>query len=147
MRVDGRRFVAEREVETRRRDDGRIELVAPAPGLFRGGSAEGALVSGGGVLGELEVLGTRVRLRVPADAYGVVVELPPGRRLARRPVDVTTVLAVLDPEGAAVGKVSGESAAAAASSGGPVFRTPLGGRYRHRAPTRSCSRATRCGRA
>lgn len=129
MHLDGRRFVAERALEARRRDDGRIELIAPAPGLFRGGPSMGALVSAGGVLGELEVLGTLVRLRVPSDAYGLVVELPPGRRLARRPVDAATVLAVLDPEGAAVGGALHGASATTASSGGPVFKTPLGGRY------------------
>lgn len=129
MREDGRRFVPERIVRAKKRDDGRVELIAPGPGLYRGGPLEGAQVAPGGALGELEVLGVLVRLRAPMDVHGIVVEPPSGRRLARRPVDGRTVLAVLDPAGITAARSIEESTGAAASAGGPVFRTPLGGRY------------------
>lgn len=130
---DGRRFEPESSVRARRREDGLLELLAPGPGLWRGAPEPGALVSPGSALGELEVLGVLHRLRAPSDAYGVVSESAVsegGRRLARRPVEAGAVLAVLDPDG-----VVGARGAAiadetrAASGGGPVFKTPLGGRY------------------
>lgn len=127
--VDGRRFVSERVLKVRRREDGRVEVLGPGPGLFRGSPPEGALIPPGGVVGELEVLGAMVRLRLPSDAFGVVVEAPSGRRLARRPVDAATVLAVLDPEAATGAASTAQTEAASANTSGPVFRTPLGGRY------------------
>jgi acetyl-CoA carboxylase biotin carboxyl carrier protein len=129
MQADGRRFVPERRVRARRRGDGLIELSAPMPGLFRGGPREGATIAPDDILGELEVLGVLHRLRVPSDAYGTVVEVPRGRRLARRPVDCGAMLVVLDPEGAREHRAAPSAVLADESSGGPVFRTPLGGRY------------------
>ena len=126
---DGRRFAPEAGVRSRRREDGRIELIAAGPGLWRGAPAKGALLGAGEALGELEVLGVLHRLRVPADAYGVVVEVPDGRRLARRPVDAGARLAGLDPSGASGVLELGGAAEGRAASGGPVFKTPLGGRY------------------
>lgn len=126
---DGRRFEPELSLRARRREDGRIELSAPGPGLWRGAPEAGALVTAGGELGELEILGVLHRLRAPADAFGVVVELPSGRRLARRPVGAGTVLCVLDPEGASGAALTASPLEARAASGGPVFNTPLGGRY------------------
>jgi len=129
MTGNGRRFEPEAGVRSRRRDDGRIELLAPGPGLWRSAPSNGALLGAGEALGELEVLGVLHRLRVPADAYGVVIELPDGRRLARRPVDAGAVLVVLDPSGASGVLDVGGPAETRAASGGPVFKTPLGGRY------------------
>lgn len=126
---DGRRFAKGLEVRGERDDAGRLTLFAPRPGLWRDAPREGALVRPGDAVGELEVLGVVHALRAPADAFGVVSGLPGGRRLGRRPVDARTALMTLDPEG-----VSGEEAAkvaaeAAADASGPVFRTPLGGRF------------------
>ncbi len=57
-----------------------------------------------------------------------MVQRPAGRRLARRPVDHGALLLVLDPEGVA-GGAAAVASAAAATEGGPVFKTPLGGRF------------------
>lgn len=129
MQIDGRRFVPELALAARVMDDGKIALSAPAPGLFRGGPAPGALVTPGSVVGELEILGVLHRLRAPSDAFGVVTAAGGGRRLGRRPVDAATVIVVLDPEA-----VSGAQDASIAhekhgEASGPVFETPLGGRY------------------
>ncbi len=129
MLEDGRRFAPELALTARATGDGKISLYAPAPGLWRGAPAEGALITPGSVLGELELLGVLYRLRVPEGAFGVVTELPPGRRLGRRPVDGSTVLVVLDPEAATGQRGAGVVTEARGEASGPVFRTPLGGRY------------------
>ncbi|MCB9591953.1 MAG: hypothetical protein H6719_04410 [Sandaracinaceae bacterium] len=108
--------------------DGRATLAAPRPGLWRDGPPEGALVRAGTSLGALEVLGRQLPLVAPRGAFGVVTELPDGRHFARRPVDFGARLMVLDPEGIA-GAATLEAGAADADASGPVFRTPLGGRF------------------
>jgi acetyl-CoA carboxylase biotin carboxyl carrier protein len=129
--TDGRRFVPELVVRAKKSADGTIELFAPRPGLWRSAPALGSFVEAGGELGELEVLGVLYRLRVPHDVHGVVDRLPSGRRLARRPVDPASALCAIDPSGAFASKHAAESAKAEAeaAASGPVFRTPLGGRY------------------
>lgn len=109
--------------------DGRVVLRAPCPGLWRDAPPEGALVRAGSALGALEVLGRVLPLVAPAGAFGVIVERPGGRRLARRPVDHGAMLVVLDPEGVAGGALAGAAASEAVADGGTVFRTPLGGRF------------------
>jgi acetyl-CoA carboxylase biotin carboxyl carrier protein len=123
---DGRRFVPERQARAEARDLSTLALFAPQPGLYRGGPGAGALVLPGSPIGELEVLGTLYRLRAPDDAFGIVVA-ERGKRVARRAVDATSVLFVLDPEGARDSPAA--AVETASESGGPVFRTPLGGRY------------------
>jgi acetyl-CoA carboxylase biotin carboxyl carrier protein len=59
----------------------------------------------------------------------VVTEVPEGRPLGRRPVDASTTLVVLDPEAATGARAAGAVAQAHGEASGPVFRTPLGGRY------------------
>ncbi len=129
MQLDGRRFAPALTLTARPTDDGKVALYAPSPGLWRGAPPKGALVTAGAMLGELEVLGVIHRLLVPRDAFGAVVALPEGRRMGRRPVDASTPLVVLDPEAAAGHAQAGAVATAAGPSTGPVFRTPLGGRY------------------
>jgi len=126
---DGRRFACEMIARATPREDGTIALYAPSPGLWRDAPAEGALVRGGDAIGELEVLGVLHRLRAPAGAHGLVIELPSGRRLARRPVDAGSALCVLDPSATSVREAAESRAATSAASSGPTFRTPLGGRY------------------
>lgn len=109
------------------RADGKVRLLAPRPGLWRSPPALGALIRHGDSIGELEELGRLHRLRAPQGAYGIVEEVE-APKLARAPVDHATVLLVLDPE-AIVGAAAEEEAAIASEATGPVFRTPLGGRY------------------
>ena len=121
-----------------RREAGRFVLAATRPGVVRGLPALGTVVGAGETLGELEVLGTVLRIVVPSGAHGVVVGVGIGRSgeavsatgmRAKWPVAYGTDLVALDPE------VGGARAAGAAlsdaetASTGLVFRTPLGGRY------------------
>jgi len=126
---DGRRFASALEVRGERDDAGRLTLFAPQPGLWRHAPPEGALIRPGAVVGELEVLGVLHVLRAPQDAFGVVGSLPGGRRLGRRPVDARTALMTLDPEGVSGTEAAKVAAQAADGATGPVFRTPLGGRF------------------
>lgn len=126
-RRDGRRFAPELDAKLER-VDGQTRLLAPRPGLWRDAPIEGALVRPGDLIGELEILGERHRLRAPAGAFGVVGDLPDGRRFARRPVDHGARLMTLDPEGVEGGAAAIEANEDDATSG-PVFRTPLGGRF------------------
>lgn len=128
--IDGRRSVPELEARAVHGEDGRVTLFAPRPGLWRGAPLPGSLVTPGSPIGELEVLGVLHRLRAPEGAFGVV-EAPAGkvRRFARQPVDHASPLMELDPEGVAGAGAARAVVGHAASSGGPVFRTTLGGRY------------------
>ncbi len=107
--------------------DAGLRLLAPRPGYWRARPAVGALVTPGAGIGELEELGQVYPLRAPAGAFGVVVEVA-SPELARAPVDHRTALMRLDPE-AAVGGAAVQLATSEAELSGPVFRTPLGGRY------------------
>lgn len=124
---DGRRFASVLEASLERRGD-EVVLLAPGPGLFRDAPEIGSLVRAGSIIGSLEVLGVIHRVRAPAGAFGVVCELSEGRRVARRPVGYGTRLMTLDPEGVKDGArlidEPGDD-----SGGGPVFCTPIGGRY------------------
>ena len=124
---DGRRFGSVLEAKLEREGD-RVALLAPRPGLFRDGPELGSLVRAGALIGSLEVLGAIHRVRAPAGAFGVVSELPEGRRLARRPVGYGTRLVTLDPEGVSAGAALVEGPSDT-RDGGPVFRTPIGGRF------------------
>jgi len=103
-------------------------LRAPMPGLWRDAPPAGALIREGSALGALEVLGEVRPLVAPAGAFGVVGDVF-GQDHARRPVDASTALMTLDPEG-----IDGASELLAAQedeadAAGPVFRTRLGGRF------------------
>lgn len=107
----------------------RIEVRAPAVGLWREAPAPGTLVRPGDAIGRIEVLGVLHRLVAPAGGHGIVVPGDGGER-ARRPVEYGQRLLVLDPEAAA--GVAAEDAAAAtgpAAGEGPVFRAPTSGRF------------------
>ena len=108
-------------------EGGAIELHAPAPGFYREAPREGALVRPGDAIGALEVLGVIHPLRAPKGALGVVSQrVEP--KLARPPVDYGTRLFVLEQQ--ELGALAADALEeAGAAHGGPVFKTPLGGRY------------------
>lgn len=117
----------------------RIEVRAPAVGLWREAPPIGSLVRPGDAIGRLEVLGVLHRLIAPAQAHGVVslpadadADVDRGQgALARRPLQHGQVMLVLDPE-AAAGVATGAAAAgedARAAESGRVFRAPMSGRF------------------
>ncbi len=110
------------------RIDGAQVLQSPQPGLWRDAPPAGALIRAGSSLGALEVLGAVFPLIAPAAAFGVVTGLPEGQRAALRPVDHGARLMTLDPEGLA-GAALTEETTDDDTADGPVFRTPLGGRF------------------
>lgn len=117
-------------VRIRKRDDGKLELLAPLVGLYREAPARGSLVFPSSRVGRLEVLGELVPLSAPEGAHGLVLEHgpdPEGR--ARRPVGYGDVLVVLDPE---VGRADAEHEAEVEASqhqDGTFFRAPSSGRF------------------
>ncbi|MCX4247604.1 acetyl-CoA carboxylase biotin carboxyl carrier protein [Paraliomyxa miuraensis] len=126
--VDGRLFTPEL-VARLERDGTALVLRSPAVGLWRGAPAAGSMVSPGGLVGELEILGVLHRLRAPDDAGGVVLERP-GPAAARRAVAYDDELLRLDPEaGPARAGVGEGGGVAQAEAGGLVFRSPLSGRF------------------
>lgn len=113
-----------------RKVDGRIEILAPAPGLWREAPAVGTVVAPGAAIGRLEVLGRLHPLTVPAGAHGAVVEVFEEGR-ARSAVDHATVLLTLDP--AAAGAVIADAATEAEDdAAGLAFVAPMSGRFYHR---------------
>jgi acetyl-CoA carboxylase biotin carboxyl carrier protein len=129
VRRDGRRF-AHDLLPLTKEIDGKIALLAPAPGLFRNGQPMGIRLVPGARLGELEVLGALRRLVVPDDVEGVIVAMPEGAPRARIPMAYGTQIVLLDPEaGAPAGTRASRVATASKSASGLVFKTPLGGRY------------------
>jgi acetyl-CoA carboxylase biotin carboxyl carrier protein len=128
---DGRVYQPERTAMAKVQSDGRIEVQAPAVGLWRAGPTPGTVVLGGGSLGELEVLGVVHRLWAPAEARGAVVERPDGEKNASVAVGYGDPLVVLDPEAAGetgAGPVAG-AADAVQSEHGRLFRAPTSGRF------------------
>lgn len=126
--VDGRLFTPEL-VAALRRDGDHVVLLSPGVGLSRGAPPAGSVVTPGGLVGELEVLGVLHRLRAPDEAAGVVLE-PPGPRLARRPVAYGEVLVRLDPKATpALADATLDQGATASDARGVVFRSPLSGRF------------------
>lgn len=105
---------------------GMIELRAPQPGQFVPAIAAGDLVSPGGVIGELVVLGRASAVVVPhATAAGIAV------RVASAPhaVGYGEALAAIDPSLQHAAGVPGEAAVAAPTIEGLVFRAPTSGRF------------------
>lgn len=126
--IDGRLFLPELTARSRR-EGNRIELLSPAVGYLIAPPPSGSLVGPGTVLGEIEVLGVRHRLRAPADAVGLVLPQD-GHRLSRTPVQWADVMLVLDPEASPQGQAADAAAqAAGADEGGLAFVSPLSGRY------------------
>jgi acetyl-CoA carboxylase biotin carboxyl carrier protein len=108
----------------------RVEVRAPAVGLWRDAPPAGSLVRPGDSLGRLEVLGVMHRLIAPAQARGIVTT-PAQQELARRPLQHGQVMLVLDPE-AAASTATGDAAADQAARGaeqGVVFCAPFSGRF------------------
>jgi acetyl-CoA carboxylase biotin carboxyl carrier protein len=114
--------------------DGLLELRAPMPGLFAPAVAQGELVTAGGVIGELIVLGRSTALLAPHAAAGVptatgLVVQAGGTGV--RAVGYGDVLVALDPSlqlgGAALSP--SEPALAASPVAGLVFRAPTSGRF------------------
>jgi acetyl-CoA carboxylase biotin carboxyl carrier protein len=106
-----------------------IELRAPGPGMFVPWIAQGDLVSPGGAIGAIVVLGRASALVVPrgtaAPATGIALALPP----ATHPVGYGDVLVALDPSlQLAAGAIAGP-AATAATIDGMVFPAPTSGRF------------------
>jgi acetyl-CoA carboxylase biotin carboxyl carrier protein len=140
MAREGRTFQPRMMALARPNDDGRVEILAPGVGLWRGGPEPGALVRPGDSLGQLEVLGVLYRLDAPEQARGVVVAPPPEHipdPRARRPVTHGQRLLLVDP-GLTAGLIAdpGPEAAGAGKqpdAGGLVFRTPMSGRFYSRA--------------
>lgn len=126
---DGRVFRSELEALAATRDDGMIEVRAPAVGWWRSPPPKGVVVQPGTAVGELEVLGVRHRLVAPATARGMIVELPEGPRRGRIPAGYAEALMVLDPEAAGVVMEEGAAEAERAGEGGLVFRAPSSGRF------------------
>ncbi|MEZ4440630.1 MAG: hypothetical protein R3B72_16140 [Polyangiaceae bacterium] len=118
------------ELGKRRRDDGKIEILAVGVGLWREGPPKGSLVTPGMAFGRLEVLGVLHPLEVPAGVRGVVTDegRKKGPGIARRPVGHGEVLAVVDPE-RALGAGAGDAAAAVEEATGLSFGAPTSGRY------------------
>ena len=93
--ADGRVFEKILVAPTRRAD-GKLVVIAPRPGLFRGGPSKGQLVHAHAQIGELEVLGVLHLLHSDATAHGLVVS-EPASPLARRAVGYGDALFELDP--------------------------------------------------
>lgn len=125
--MDGRIHRHEIVVKSRATADG-VELLAPMPGSFREGPAQGDPIGPGGRIGVLEVLGVLHELHAPADVEGVVVG--DGLRTGERPVGHGDVLVRLVAH-ATTSRTSGGATGRAATStdGKLVFRSPLSGRY------------------
>lgn len=109
--------------------DGRIEVRAPAVGLWREAPAPGTLVRPGDAIGRIEVLGVLHRVIAPAHARGIVVA-PADEIPARQALGHGQAMLVLDPE-AAAGVVAEDAAVVEAGTAaeGPVFRAPTSGRF------------------
>lgn len=108
-------------------EGGLFLLRPPTVGLWRDAPAKGSLVTPGGPIGALEILGRRVPLVAPHDAAGIVTEVFDEAR-ARSPVDYSTVLLRLDPEGAGEA-VAATAAAGESAEGGLIFASPMSGRF------------------
>lgn len=104
-----------------------LELLSPAPGLFRFAVQLGDIIREGTVLGTLEVLGQPVIVTAPAGASGAVVALA-DRTLARPAVDHGTTLVTLDPTATSAASIAPATSAATHATG-LVFRAPTSGRF------------------
>ncbi len=126
--IDGRQFAPE-FTATLRTEDGQLHLLAPTVGVWRDAPVPGTLVTPGGLIGELEILGVCHRLRAPEGAAGLVMERS-GPRLARQPVAYGDLLLQLDPDASpATAGAATTAAGASADARGQIFVTPLSGRF------------------
>lgn len=108
------------------------EVRAPAPGWFHLALAADHLVAPGDIIGDLEILGRRVRLVSPPAVRGLV-KLPPGPAVARRAVAYGDMLfRVATDVSIGAADAAGASASAAErdrAARGLVFRAPTSGRF------------------
>lgn len=107
------------------RDGERTILKSPSPGWFRPAIAHGELISAGRMLGELVVLGRRVRVVAPdiAGAASLATDAP-------RAVGYGDALVVVDQAAAARRQTDPPRAASTAELADQlVFRAPTSGRY------------------
>lgn len=127
----GRTFEHTVTAVAKKRDDGKIELLAPLVGLWRDHPVKGTIVSAGYGIGEIETLGLMHRIEVPSGAAGLVCEVGGPSGLARRPVGFGALLAVLDPSASAELGIAVATAEASAPTveGAFVFSSPSSGRY------------------
>lgn len=106
-----------------------IELRAPSPGMFVPWISQGDLVTPGGSIGELVVLGRASALVVPRSgdvpATGLALQLPS----AIHPVGYGDVLVALDPSLHLAATAAGAPGAATATVDGLVFHAPTSGRF------------------
>jgi acetyl-CoA carboxylase biotin carboxyl carrier protein len=124
MREAGRAFRSEAVAIAKSRDDGLVDLCSPSVGFFREGPRAGEVLVEGSAFGELEVLGLRVALKVPA-VRGAVVEAS-----RHRAVGYGEPLVTIDPRSAAGGaEVVAQKTASADTSSSLVFRFATSGRY------------------
>jgi acetyl-CoA carboxylase biotin carboxyl carrier protein len=113
-------------------DSALIELRAPAPGVFVPSIALGDLVTAGGPIGELVVLGRGIVLLAPrasggVAATGIAVRLAGAGVCA---VGYGDVVVALDPSLSVAAGARGEATAAAQPAvDGLVFRAPTSGRF------------------
>lgn len=133
---DSRSFVPELLALLERLDAGRVELLAPSPGLWRDAPSVGALIRPGDAIGSLEILGIEHRLRAPEGALGVVLAGNHESELTRRPVDYGSPLLVLDPNalGQSANAIAAEQGAGTVPGreGKLVFTSPSSGRFYQR---------------
>ena len=114
-----------------KRDGDRATLVAPQPGFFTPALTDGDLVAGGHAIGDLEILGRRIRLLAP-DVHGLAVSTRGPRAVA-----FGDPLVEVDASAQVAGRAGATTGESAAATTGLVFRAPTSGRYYGRAaPTK-----------
>lgn len=106
-----------------KRDGERTTLVAPQPGFFTPALTDGDLVAGGHTLGDLEILGRRIRLVAP-DVHGLAVSARGPRAVA-----FGDPLVEVDASAQLGGRTASAAAGTASSATGLVFRAPTSGRF------------------
>lgn len=109
-------------------EDGKLRLLSPAVGLYRGAPDPGMLVLPERPIGLIEILGDAHHLLAPDGAAGVVVA-DPGPARARRPVAFDELLLTLDPEATTASRAQPATADSTATGGAVVFRAPTSGRF------------------
>jgi len=107
-----------------------IELRAPMPGVFMPWISPGDLVTAGGAIGELVVLGKATAVLAPRPgATGIAVRIA---ATGVRAVGYGDTLVTLDPTlsvSPGAGPSAGDPAAPGAAVAGLVFRAPTSGRF------------------
>ena len=108
-----------------REDGDTIVIASPSIGWWQPHVKTGAIVRGGDVLGEIDILGTMHEVIAPPEARGAVIEGVHGA--ARVAVGFGATIVVLDPRGA--GETAATTASAKVEQHGLVFAAPLSGRF------------------